>query len=580
MVVRLKDEETVNWLLSQLEQGQGYSADAADVLGASGQEWLIPRLEKTLFLKSEDEPRDENPGDVIFGTVSEYSLRALTEIVARSRILTPRLKSWFQLVVGKDGPYHHDSAEIKELLRKWWETNREPMARGDYRKLRIPPLWPDDKAGADGMDVPFVFPDYVAATRSSYVFIQLAAMRTIQNRKMATWLDMQQAEQIGSYLKSENSDLRAAAYRLLESAGDRGTEVFSAVFAKNPEMLPSANVARLLNAHPSSAAERARCFASIVAYDGTSYMANHKSVKVEAVPLLKRRLRDASLSRDERVSASSYLFDFADSRDIPFFEELLKPAQPIYLRESAAYFLCLLLPAGNPPASLQAFENDPDLGVTIKRYLAERAVNANRRFDDPSPPRKVQDGDLISNFSELFKPGQGEYAAYCLVRAGEQGIILLKLALTMSDDSARGYAAHALLEKGVGSQEEQDHFLAALVTGLGADDSPVSDFLNSKEDLHAKALPLLKQRVLDVHVQRPVRNFAALHAAAYATREDVPFFESLLAGEFPGPVRSAALHAIYRLRPPSEVPDSVKTLANDKDLGEVMRIYHYDDQSN
>lgn len=582
MLVRLKDEDTINFLLSQLEQGQGRSQGAAEILGESGQEWLIPRLEKTLFLKPENEPKDDNPGDVVFGTISEYSRSSFMTIIEKSRVLTPRLKSWFNLV---GGTLRHSeySSETDALIRKWWDLNRERIVAGEYRKLAIPSLWPDDKAGEDGMDVPFGFADYMAATRSNYVSIQLAAMQVIQDRKMGgNWMEQREAAEIGEYLKSKNSDLRSAAYRLLESAGERGVEVFSAVFSKNPELLPSSNVVKLLNAHPTSAAERARYIASIVANDGTSYMANHKSRKVEAFPLLKQRVLDSSLSKDDRTSAFSYLGIFGSSADIPFFEEMLKSSQPVYIRESAVYNIFQVSSHGDLPASLLALENDPDLGVTIRKCLDQRAAPAIQDADEPLSVGTVQDGELTGKFSELFKYdvniGQRDYVAYSLARSGEQGIALLKLALTMSDDAARGCAAHALLEKGVGSPEEQDKFLAALIIGLGDDDSEVSDFLNTKEDLHAKALPLLKQRVLDEHVQRPVRAFAALLAAAFASKEDVPFFESLLATNFPGPVRSAALHAIYRLLTPAEVPGGVKALINDKDLGEVMRIYRYADQ--
>ena len=89
MLVRLKDEETVNWLSSQLEQGQARSTNAAGILGDSGQEWLIPRLEKTLFLKPEDEPRDAYSSDVSYSTVSTCSLKVLIEIVRESRV-SPR----------------------------------------------------------------------------------------------------------------------------------------------------------------------------------------------------------------------------------------------------------------------------------------------------------------------------------------------------------------------------------------------------------------------------------------------------------------------------------------------------------
>ncbi len=580
MLVRLKDEETVNWLLSQMEQGQGWTADAAGILGDSGQEWLIPRLEKTLFLKSEDEPVNDHPSDVVFGTVSGYSVNALVEIVGKSRVLTPRLKSWFKLVFGS-WVSSEISAEKKELLRKWWDMNREPFAAGNFRKLCIPPLWPGDEARAEDMDIPFFLSDLMSATDSTYVSIQLAGMRAIQDWKLVAQLDQPQAEHIGSYLKSGNGDIAKAAYRLLEASGNRGIPVFAAVFADHPEKAPQGNVGKILDAQPYQAAERARCISAIAADPDPNYFNNHKSLRLEAFPILKLRLKDTALSDKERQSAISHLGRIAIREDLAFLEELLKRDQPNFIRTSAAAWICNLFTPDTMPASIRALADDPAFGGSIKQFLAdaETAVKTRRMWKESQAAPRYDDYDLTSNFGKMFPYGlhinERTFAAEQLARFGEQGITLLKLTLTMSNDAARGCAAKALLESGVGDQKEQDSFLAALVVGSGKSDSPVSDYLIARGDLHAKAMPLLKNRVL-VNVPGYYHNdFATILAGNLATKDDVPFFISLLAPEYSQIIRSTAIHAIYRLLPTAEVPRSVKALINDEELGEMMRVYHY-----
>lgn len=580
MLVRLKDEETVNWLLSQMEQGQGWTADAAGILGDSGQEWLIPRLEKTLFLKPEDEPVDDHPSDGVYGTISTYSLNALVKIVGESRILTPRLKSWFKLVFGSWVP-SEISAEKKQLLRKWWDMNREPFAAGNFRKLSIPPLWPGDEARAEDMDIPFFLSDLMSATDSNYVSIQLAAMQAIQDWKLVAQLNQQQAEHIGSYLKSGNSDIARAAYRLLEASGDRGIPVFAAVFADHPEKAPKGNIEKILDSEPSAAAERARCVAAIAADPDTYYFSKHKSLRLEAFPILKLRLKDTALSDNERQIAVSRLGSLAIPKDLAFLEELLKPDQPNFIRTSAAAWTCSLFTPDTMPASVRALVDDPAIGGSIKQFLAdaETAVKTRRMWKESQAAPRYEDYDLTSNFGRMFTYGlhinERTFAAEQLARFGEQGITLLKLTLTMSNDAARGCAAKALLELGVGDQKEQDAFLAALVIGTGRSDSPVSDYLLARGDLHAKAMPLLKNRVLIKQPGHYHNDFAAILAANLATKDDVPFFLSLLDPGFSHIIRSTAIHAIYRLLPADEVPKSVKALINDEELGEMMRIYHY-----
>lgn len=580
MLVRLKDEETINWLLSQLEQGQARSTDAAGILGDSGQEWLIPRLEKTLFLKPENEPVDENSSDVSYRSVSKNSLNILLEIVAKSRVFTPRLKSWFKLIYGGWGS-SGTSVENMKLLRSWFDMNRESFTAGDFRKLRVPPLWPGDQSNTEDMDIPFSLSDLMSIINFTNGSIQLEAMRAIGEWKLTSRLNQPQAEQIGNYLKSEDSDIAKDAYRLLEYSGDLGTPVFARVFANEPEKTPQGNVQKILDRHPYDASERARCIAAIAADSDPNYLSNHKSLRLETFPIYMQRLKDATLSDTERRSAVYDLERLSIPKDLAIFEEMLKPEQPNFIRVSAASTICRLWPSEKIPASVRALADDPAIGDSIKQFLtdAEAAVETRRMRREEEAEIRYGDQDLISNFAKLFEHGLHvnfrAWAAEGLARSGERGITLLKVALTMSDLTARGCAAKALLETGLGDQKEQDVFLAALVMGLGAADSPVSNYLLLEEDLHTKAIPLLKQRALEKGLGAYHDDFAAILAANLATRADVPFFLSLLNPEFSQIIRSTAIHAIYRLIPAAEVTKAVHALVNDKELGEMMRIYHY-----
>ena len=152
-----------------------------------------------------------------------------------------------------------------ELLRNWFEMNRESFTAGNFRKLGIPPLWPGDQLSNDDMDIPYSLSDLISIINSSNGSIQLEAMRAIGEWKLTSRLNQTQAEQLGSYLKSEDSDIAKEAYRLLEYSGDMGIPVFARVFVNEPEKTPQGNVQKTLDRHPSEASERARCIAAIAA---------------------------------------------------------------------------------------------------------------------------------------------------------------------------------------------------------------------------------------------------------------------------------------------------------------------------
>jgi hypothetical protein len=66
-----------------------------------------------------------------------------------------------------------------------------------------------------------------------------------------------------------------------------------------------------------------------------------------------------------------------------------------------------------------------------------------------------------------------------------------------------------------------------------------------------------------------------LYLTAWADREELSFYELLLDPSFPSTVRAAALHAIFHVTPPLEIPAAVRALAGDVDLGPVLKIYRY-----
>lgn len=582
MLVRLRDKELVAWLLARLEQGQGTSGDAAEVIGDSGQEWLIPSLEKTLFLEPEDEPQAEPPPKdaecvVLFGTVSDASFNALRKIVQRSRIIAPRVKSWFSLAF-HDSNREGEPSVRRELLKQWWALNKERMAAGDFRHLQIIPLWPGETTDEREMGVPYISKDYVEALYSDQVRIRIAAIETIISKKLASEVNLVDLKHVAGFVTGEDPALRYPSYWLLDAAGDHATTILKKLMDEDPSKVPGHVTVRALKTNPFRAGERARIIATIVAHDSTSYMANHMSMSLEAYPLLKRTVLDTSLPESDRTSAACYLGRFASRRDLPFLEQLMDPGYPTGVRGWTLHAICRLSPPGDPPQCVRKLENDPELGSLIKDYkYLEKPVEAKASdAGDSSYQRGFSDKEVAGKFASLITSDQftGHGLAYDLVRSGDRGVALLKTALTMSNDTVKGNAALALLQYGIGSEEEREGWLPALVAGLGDDDNDISNYLHNREDLHAKVMPLFKQRVLDDKLQPPVRIFAALHAAVWATEADLPFFESLLSSDFPV-LRSVALHAYHRILPPEKLPDFIRTLAADPDLGEVIKIYHY-----
>ena len=237
-----------------------------------------------------------------------------------------------------------------------------------------------------------------------------------------------------------------------------------------------------------------------------------------------QRLNDVSLSDTERRSAVDDLERLSIPKDLAIFEEMLKPEQPNFIRVSSASTICRLWPLEKIPASVRALVDDPAIGDSIKQFLADAgaAIETRRMRREEEVGIQYGDQDLISNFAKLFEHGLHvnfrAWAAEGLARSGERGITLLKLALTMSDLTARGCAAKALLETGLGDQKEQDAFLAALVMGLGAADNPVSNYLLLGENLHTKAMPLLKLRVLEKGLGAYHNDFAAILSPTWRPR--------------------------------------------------------------
>ena len=399
---------------------------------------------------------------------------------------------------------------------------------------------------------------------------------------MVSFGDAEMTE-IASCLETEDGSVRSLACRIMSRTKEAGLPFLRAALHHDSAEVRGDAAGFLLDTHPESAIERARCIAELVGNDRNSYLSNHKSLHVEVLPQLKLRAVDPKTDQSERDCATYLLGTFATKADQPFLERLLNSSASASVRGSLVHTISRLFPQGHPPQSIQDLANDPDLGPLIAsyHYLEEPRPRDEERL--PPPPggsweKSFSDWSVAATFAKFVDPDRPKdraNEAMILVKTGERGIGLLKHALTWSDEAVRGTAAMALLDVAQCSPESQKLYVGHLVEGLGDSEGWICQFLREHPELRDSAIPALRGRVLNSKLPSSVRTFAALHLAECAKLDDLAFFESLLVPSLPPNVRAAAIHAIYRVIQAEQNSEAVKNLESDSDLGPVIKLYGY-----
>jgi len=572
MLVRLRDAETVDWLVDQMGQGQGRTSDAGHILGASGQEWLLPRIEPFIFLKPENEPPNESTGCVIYQPVSGVAFRTFRQIVENSTRLTPRVKSWLTFLCD-DAWDLDDRQEIMDLLAKWWDMNRARMDAGDYRHLSVVPLWPDAEVGEEVMDLPYSLPDFIAALGSEREMIRLAALKAIQSRKLQRGMYHLECSRVAEFLKAENSSIRTNAYRVLAGVEERGEPFIQAVFPETSPETPGYVAADRLARSPSSPLLRAWCIRQIVDGGGWNICNSKPGLGLESYPFLRKLVLSGSV--DDRASTIAYCASCATSADLGVFHELTADDQPENVRGAAFRAIVSLCSEDKLPEDIRALaETQP-----FNTYFQEIRAAADRRSKVRLRPRFVlrSKGELQERYEDLLARDlfTGHQSAYELAGAGEPGMVLLKKAMETDRVPAKANAARVMMEAGMVPAGEEDRYLRAIIQTLGTTDDHASAYFWERKELRGRFLPLLKERIVDSFLDAEVRRFAAAFYIQWSEGKDPVFLKSLLGSAHPANVRWMAVIGVFRFLPPEEARLATRELAADKEFSEAMKLYGY-----
>ncbi len=580
-LVRLGDEETTRWLLSELLMGNDRSHEAGSILGKSGQAWVLPRLESALFSKPEDNPPPTG-GDVVYGSISGQAMNAMCQIIDKSPVITARLKSWFRFVA--DGPRPYPSEGTQALL-DWWRLNQETLKRGDFRRLKVLDLWPVEGATATDMSMPLVKEDFFSALSSPLSDIRRAALGKLYQLNAATWLTEQDRQKVITCFESFQGGRNIAA-KILAHAYDKGKAVLLQALENDDKNMRETAAWALLEISPTSVEERARCLVEIVNTNESSSLANHPELRLEVLPLLRNRVMDESVTAEQRNKAAYALPYFVTSDDLPWLEALLSSSFPIAVRHYAAFAIVKVTPYGPRPEGLLRWRNDAELGPFLKEHhCLEYSQRPTKNESEVPYHRRLSAGRAAQIFASMMnlassRDQDGYNHARDLALSGDRGISLLKTALSFNSPNgiilASGSAAVALIEENVPlSQEEKDQCISSLAGNLLTDAGTVARCLRAHPEFARAMFPLLITKLKAKRIPAEKKSVAARLMASVAQREDLDMLASLLDPSLPGNVRAAAVHGIFRLVPWEKAPEQVRALPEPDELSYVLKAWHY-----
>ena len=378
MLVQLRDEETVGWLLSQMGRGGSESAHAGEILRKSGQVWLLVRLERYVFLPPDAEPKipPSDVSDVGYLSVSGNAFQVCCEIIRRSPEFTPKFKDWFEILshLGAWG----GSNNSRELLKPWWDDNRKRMTAGEFRELSIIPLWPQRSAPSEKQKDRFVRADFFDALASEFPTVRHLALERIKKQWVTDLSDVE-LRQIADTLPMPFSYARKLAADLLAFRGGEGITLLKKSLTDPDAEVRACAAMALLDSTKPTDAERKQYLREIVGSLGyltetsrallaSNYLIQHPQLKTEVMPLLKDCVLDRTLPDVARTVTASQIAHWATKEDVPFLEKLLSSDFPVGVRGHTVHALCNLFPQGEPPDSIKKLANDPGVGPLIKDY--------------------------------------------------------------------------------------------------------------------------------------------------------------------------------------------------------------------
>ncbi len=137
LLIRLRDEFTIEKYLTLFRESKGVNRGARQVLASSYSPWLIPPLVDYLDAQSiELRMHESSVGNPYWG-LSAHSARIIRITVLRSEEFSDETREWVEEL-----PYRNTEGlkELRDTLTVWWEENQAHFENEEYHLVR-PVSW-------------------------------------------------------------------------------------------------------------------------------------------------------------------------------------------------------------------------------------------------------------------------------------------------------------------------------------------------------------------------------------------------------------------------------------------------------
>jgi hypothetical protein len=133
-LVELGDRETIQETLEDFHKAASgiQSSKTADILRCATQPWVIPLLEQELFIN--ESAKAVQHEDILISPKSVAASGVIMSILSRSTTFSGKVRDSVAKL-----PWY-DEGKSRDIIRKWYEQNKEAFARKDYAAVK--PLQP------------------------------------------------------------------------------------------------------------------------------------------------------------------------------------------------------------------------------------------------------------------------------------------------------------------------------------------------------------------------------------------------------------------------------------------------------
>jgi hypothetical protein len=366
ILVRLHDEETLQFLLTQFPKGGGAASDAASVFASAAQPWVIPLLEKYVFWDPKNDKRVYTEC-IIYETISQTALGTCSQIIKRSPAFCAKIKDWFELVMSLSWKNRNEQSTI---IREWWNLNRQAMQDGRFSDLQTVNLWKSTTDAQTAKSRAYNKDDYIDALFSPYGMVRQLAARKLAG-DYRPQLGPRDVPRLAAAFQNPNGELRDAMADLLGKLGPEGRNILEKSFQQTDAALRRSAAAHLLLSSPSISDEK-RAFYLKEIKDDFGYL-TAVLAPADVVARIKEVVLDTSRTDKDRTHAASVLMNYAKVVDPLFVESLLAPEFPAGVRGQALLVAGFYTYPTNVPPAVLKMRLDPDAWIRSRVYECMRA---------------------------------------------------------------------------------------------------------------------------------------------------------------------------------------------------------------